>query len=86
MNLFFAMVPPSSYCGSWICFYACLFFIALVTAVIADLSELFGCELGIPDVVTAITIVALGTSMPDLFAIKMASTEDETADTGEIRM
>ena len=45
-NLFFAMVPPSSYCGSWICFCACLFFIALVTAVIAALSELFGCELG----------------------------------------
>ena len=86
MNLFFAMVPSSSYCGGRICFYACLFFIALVTTVIVDLSELFGCELGIPDVVTAITFVALGTSKPDLFAFKMASTEDGTADTGEIRM
>ena len=85
-ELFFAMVPSSSYCGSWICFNACLFFIALVTAVIADLSEHFGCELGIPDVVTAITFVALGTSKQDLFAFKMASTEDETAGTGEILM
>merc|ERR1719449_351155 len=33
-----------------------------------------------PDDVTAITLVALGTSLPDLFASKSAATEDPSAD------
>merc|ERR1719174_1529106 len=39
-----------------------------------------GCLLDVPDVVTAITFVALGTSMPDLFASLVAAKEDPTAD------
>eukprot|EP00404_Azadinium_spinosum_P041659 CAMPEP_0180832096 /NCGR_PEP_ID=MMETSP1038_2-20121128/76664_1 /TAXON_ID=632150 /ORGANISM="Azadinium spinosum, Strain 3D9" /LENGTH=374 /DNA_ID=CAMNT_0022875287 /DNA_START=145 /DNA_END=1266 /DNA_ORIENTATION=+ len=54
--------------------------IFLLTAVLSDLSELFGCVLGVPDSVTAISFVALGTSMPDLFASLSAAREDETAD------
>merc|ERR1719310_1267886 len=54
--------------------------IAFVTAMLADLAELFGCVLGVPDIVTAISFVALGTSMPDLFASLSAATEDPTAD------
>ena len=38
--------------------------------------EVFGCALGIPDLMTAILFVALGTSMPDLFASKIAATQD----------
>merc|ERR1711920_663767 len=79
-RIFFSLVPPTSFCGGWLCFCACLFFIAAITAVIADLAELFGCVLEVPDIVTAITFVALGTSMPDLFASKMAAIEDPTAD------
>eukprot|EP00443_Scrippsiella_acuminata_P001304 CAMPEP_0115198888 /NCGR_PEP_ID=MMETSP0270-20121206/16334_1 /TAXON_ID=71861 /ORGANISM="Scrippsiella trochoidea, Strain CCMP3099" /LENGTH=974 /DNA_ID=CAMNT_0002612267 /DNA_START=25 /DNA_END=2949 /DNA_ORIENTATION=- len=77
--LFFSLIPPTSFCGGWICFYTCLLFIAACTAVIADLAELFGCVMQVPDIVTAITFVALGTSMPDLFASKVAATEDPTA-------
>lgn len=49
-------------------FIVSLAYIAFLTAVIGDMAEIFGCVLEIPDLVTGITFVALGTSMPDLFA------------------
>merc|ERR1712232_1296537 len=39
-----------------------------------------GCCLGIDDNITAITIVALGTSLPDMFASMTAAREDDWAD------
>lgn len=79
-NVLFVMVPPCRLFGGWACFFACLGFIGGVTGIIADLAELFGCVCDVPNIVTAITFVALGTSMPDLFASKVAATEDDTAD------
>jgi len=79
-KLLFTLVPPTSYCGGWVCFYMSLVYIALVTMVIGDLAELFGCVLDVPDSVTAITFVALGTSMPDLFASQTAAATDPWAD------
>jgi solute carrier family 8 (sodium/calcium exchanger) len=79
-KLAFALVPPSEYYGGWACFWVALFFIAVVTVCIQDLAMLFGCALGLKDEVTAITIVALGTSLPDTFASKTAAVSDDTAD------
>lgn len=76
----FAFIPPTDYCGGWLCFCASLFMIAIVTATISDLASLAGCVMSIPDAITAITFVALGTSLPDTFASKMAAEQDETAD------
>ena len=45
-----------------------------------DLAALMGCCLGLKDVVTAITFVALGTSLPDAFASKAATINDDSAD------
>lgn len=36
-----------------------------------DLAMLFGCAVGLEDSITAITVVALGTSLPDTFASKV---------------
>lgn len=41
---------------------------------------MFGCVCGIEDSVTAITFVALGTSLPDTFASMTAAKNAETAD------
>ncbi len=38
--------------------------IGLLTAVIGDLASSFGCTIGMKDSVTAISFVALGTSLP----------------------
>jgi len=80
------LVPPPIYCGGWVCFTFALLHIALLTAVIIDFAELFGCVCGIEDFITAITFVALGTSMPDLFASITAAVQDEWADASIINV
>jgi len=79
-KLLFALCPPTDYCGGWGTFVTSLFFIGLVTALISDLAHFVGCTLGICDSITAITFVALGTSLPDTFASKTAAQQDPTAD------
>lgn len=74
------LTPPPPYMGGWICFNVALAHIGVLTALIGDMAELFGCVADIPDNITAITVVALGTSLPDLFASKAAATQDEWAD------
>jgi len=48
--------------------------------IVSDAAELFGCVLDMSGIVTALVFVALGTSMPDLFASLSAAKEDPTAD------
>lgn len=79
-KLTFAMIPPTEYGGGWVCFNVALVFIGLVTALIGDLASLMGCTMGLEDSITAITFVALGTSLPDTFASKAATLGDDTAD------
>ncbi|VDN50285.1 unnamed protein product [Dracunculus medinensis] len=65
-----ALIPPPMICGGWLCF-----FIAL-----SDFANIFGCMVGLKDTATAITLVALGTSLPDTIASKIAAENDRTAD------
>ncbi len=51
-----------------------------VTCIIGDAASIFGCLFGIKDSVTAITFVALGTSLPDTFASMTAAKQDPYAD------
>jgi solute carrier family 8 (sodium/calcium exchanger) len=76
----FAFIPPTEYAGGWACFGTALAMIGLVTAIIGDLASLLGCSMGLPDSITAITFVALGTSLPDTFASKAAAQQDPYAD------
>ena len=76
----FACIPPPSYGGGWVCFFVALVYIGGLTLVIGELATLLGSALGIADSVTAITFVALGTSLPDTFASKTAATADPYAD------
>eukprot|EP00929_Paragymnodinium_shiwhaense_P052139 TRINITY_DN2612_c0_g4_i2.p1 TRINITY_DN2612_c0_g4~~TRINITY_DN2612_c0_g4_i2.p1 ORF type:complete len:562 (+),score=136.93 TRINITY_DN2612_c0_g4_i2:39-1724(+) len=80
-NFYYALLtPPPVYIGGWICFGGALVHIGCLTSLIGDMAELFGCVGGIEDAITAITFVALGTSLPDTFASKTAATQDEWAD------
>lgn len=79
-KLFFAVIPPPDMWGGWLCFFVALAFTGLVTALIGDLAGMFGCSVGLDDSITAITLVALGTSLPDTFASKAATLSDDTAD------
>jgi Ca2+/Na+ antiporter len=79
-KLFFALIPPPDYADGWVCFVIALVFIGGVTAIIGDMAALLGCVMNVPDAITAITFVALGTSLPDTFASKTAAMQDEYAD------
>jgi len=77
---FAILVPPTLYAGGWVCFVFAIGMIGLLSGMVSDIAEMFGCLLDIPDIVTAVTFVALGTSMPDLFASVSAAQADPTAD------
>jgi len=79
-KVLFACVPPAHIAGGWLCFCVSLGVIAMVTAIIGDMASILGMLLGILDSVTAITLVALGTSLPDTFASKVAAINEDTAD------
>lgn len=79
-KLIFAFVPPTDLFGGYLCFVVSIFCIGVVTAVIGDIASHFGATLGIKDSVTAIVFVALGTSIPDTFASKVAAIHDKHAD------
>ena len=66
--------------GGWFCFFVTLAFIGLLTALIGDLAAHMGCCMGLTPAITAITFVALGTSLPDTFASQTAAKNEPYAD------
>lgn len=72
-KVLFACVPPAEMCGGYPAFLIGLFFIGAVTMVVGDVATVLGCSLYIKESVTAITFVALGTSLPDTFASMTAA-------------
>ncbi|XP_067370240.1 sodium/calcium exchanger 1b isoform X1 [Channa argus] len=79
-KVLFAFVPPTDYWNGWACFVVSICMIGLLTGVIGDLASHFGCTVGLKDSVTAVVFVALGTSVPDTFASKVAAIQDQYAD------
>uniref|UniRef100_A0AAZ3RH06 Calx-beta domain-containing protein n=1 Tax=Oncorhynchus tshawytscha TaxID=74940 RepID=A0AAZ3RH06_ONCTS len=79
-KVLFAFVPPTEYWNGWACFIVSISLIGVLTAVTGDLASAFGCTVGLKDSVTAVVFVALGTSVPDTFASKVAAIQDQYAD------
>jgi len=79
-KLLFAFIPPASMSGGWPCFVVALVMIGVMTIVVGDIAALLGCVLDISDFITANTLIALGTSMPDTLASKIAAEHDDCAD------
>ena len=79
-KVIFACVPPTQYFNGWACFVVSIIIIGILTALIGDLAAHFGCTIHLKDSITAISIVALGTSLPDTFASKIAAQNDKFAD------
>lgn len=79
-KVLFACVPPARYGKGWPAFVISLMFIGLVTALIGEFAALLGCVIELKQSLTAISIVALGTSLPDTFASRQAARDSPTAD------
>ncbi|XP_036363729.1 sodium/calcium exchanger 2-like isoform X4 [Octopus sinensis] len=75
-----ALLPPTSYCNGWVTFISSLTAIGVLTAFVEQLGNLLGCVVGLKQSVTGITIIALGTSLPDTFASRTAAKHDSNAD------
>lgn len=73
-KVLFAIIPPSKMGGGWPAFVIALAMIGLVTFVVGEIASVLGCSIGLKDSVTAITLVAMGTSLPDTFASMTAAT------------
>ena len=78
--IYFSACPPPHYAGGWACFMASLTCIGIATYVVGEFANLVGCTMGLRPSLTAITIVALGTSLPDTFASMTAAVQDKYAD------
>ena len=79
-KVFFALVPPAEWGGGYPSFVASLTMIGIVTYIVGDVATVLGCSVGLEESITAITFVALGTSLPDTFASMTAARESEFAD------
>lgn len=76
----FIFVPPPTIWNGWACFIVSISVIGMLTALINDLASHFGSTVYLKDQVTAISLVALGTSVPDTFASKIAAQNEKHAD------
>ncbi|XP_076465393.1 sodium/calcium exchanger 2-like [Babylonia areolata] len=79
-KVFCAIIPPTSCFGAWPSFVFSLMFIGAMTCAVEELGYLLGCVVGVKTSVAGITIIALGTSVPDTFASRTAALQDEHAD------
>lgn len=76
----FACCPPPHWGGGVPCFLVAIAFIGALTAVVGSIAGAMGCVMGLKPGVTAITFVAIGTSLPDTFASMKAAKESRYAD------
>jgi len=79
-KVIFAFIPPVKMHGGWPAFFIALAMVGIITYIVGDIAELLGCCLSIPPAVPAITLVAIGTSLPDTFASVTAAQGSEFAD------
>ena len=79
-KVLFACCPPPHWGGGIPCFIAAICFIGALTAVVGEIAGAMGCVMGLKPGVTAITFVAIGTSLPDTFASMTAARESDNAD------
>ena len=79
-KLLFSCVPPIKWGGGKPAFFIALTFIGIITGVVGEVAELIGCVLGMDPQITAITLVAIGTSLPDTFASVTAARSSQYAD------
>lgn len=61
-------------------FFVALAFIGIVTMFVGEVATILGCAIGLKASVTAITLVAMGTSLPDTLASMTAAQSSEYAD------
>jgi solute carrier family 8 (sodium/calcium exchanger) len=76
----FSIIPPKEMLGGWAAFLVALAIIGVITVIVGEVATILGCAVGLKPALTGITLVAMGTSLPDTFASKTAAQSSEHAD------
>jgi solute carrier family 8 (sodium/calcium exchanger) len=79
-KLCLATVPPANWRGGWPCFVGSLLWIIAQVVLVDEVASLLGCVVGLKPLVIGMSLVALGTSLPDTFCSRTAALKDDTAD------
>lgn len=74
------IVPPAEWKGGYPCFIAALGTVVAIVYLVNEAGVLFGCVVGLKDIMTGISIVAMGTSLPDTLASRISAVQDPDAD------
>ena len=79
-KVMFSVIPPTSIWNGNLTFLVALAFIGVITMLVGEVATILGCAIGLKASVTAITLVAMGTSLPDTLASMTAAKQFEYAD------
>ena len=79
-NALFAFLPPPRFLNGYLTFVLSLVVIGIQVTIVSDVATTFGCLIGLEKSVNSITVVALGSSLPDLFVSRAAVRMESTAD------
>ncbi len=74
-----ACLPPAEWMSGYPCLTVTLLVLAATMVVVKEVAEQFGCACGLSDLMTGMSIVAMGTSLPDTFAAQYAAIQDDSA-------
>lgn len=75
-----AAVPPRHIWGGWAAFLVALAIVGIITTLVGEVATVLGCVINLKPAVTGITLVAMGTSLPDTFASMQAARSSQYAD------
>lgn len=79
-KVFGAVVPPRPVWGGWAAFLVSLGLIGAITTIVGETATVLGCVINLKASVTGVTLVAMGTSLPDTFASMTAAKSADDAD------
>ena len=79
-KIFGAFTPPTEIWGGWAAFIVSLALIGIITTIVGEVATVLGCVINLKPSVAGITLVALGTSLPDTMASMTAARSSPTAD------
>ena len=79
LQVFAAFIPPVEWRGGYPALGVALGILGMLMAIVKEVAHMFGCALGLSDLMTGMSIVALGTSLPDTFASQYAAIHDDSA-------
>lgn len=79
-KVLFATIPPSRFLKGWPCLIVSFVYIGCITALVLEFAGLLGCVMKFKQALVGIGLVAIGTSLPDVFASRHAAVKSDDAD------